>query len=281
MVGSGEDSPVMRQLSKAREAFENMDPEASKTAHETKVLQEGGHGENASISVKTALDCVAHSLLAVTSFIIFISTFPLPVRVHLALGIAVALAVATSSTFSTAMNSRTYRQRYMVEKRREAWELRNYPQGEIEEMVELYRSRGMGKTDATSVIETMAKYESFFVDVMMVEELGLLPPAEWSFASSAMITFASSCVGGLWPLLGFALSPHVLESDSKWLAWTMLLSLLGILILSVYQSRFNIGKKWYVVCSEMLLVFAAAAGLCNFAGSLLSLYLLPKAALLV
>ena len=45
-------------------------------------------------------------------------------------------------------------------------------------MVELYVSRGMREEDAVSVINTIAQYHQLFVDVMMVEELGLVEPRE-------------------------------------------------------------------------------------------------------
>jgi hypothetical protein len=44
------------------------------------------------------------------------------------------------------------------------------------EQRQLYVGRGMALDDARSVIGIMAKYEEFFVDVMMLEELGLIPP---------------------------------------------------------------------------------------------------------
>jgi hypothetical protein len=56
--------------------------------------------------------------------------------------------------------------------------LYRYTEGEKREMVELYIKRGMTETDAENVIEIMSKYKNFFLDVMMVEELGLMPPDE-------------------------------------------------------------------------------------------------------
>ena len=40
-------------------------------------------------------------------------------------------------------------------------------------MIDIYESRGMSPQDAKLVIETMAKYKDFFVDVMMQQELEL------------------------------------------------------------------------------------------------------------
>jgi len=42
-------------------------------------------------------------------------------------------------------------------------------------MVELYVSKGMTQADAETVIKLLSKNEKMFVDIMMVEELGLLP----------------------------------------------------------------------------------------------------------
>ena len=42
--------------------------------------------------------------------------------------------------------------------------MRNHPEGEIDEMIEIYVQRGMSKADATTVISTMSKYHDFFVD---------------------------------------------------------------------------------------------------------------------
>ena len=45
--------------------------------------------------------------------------------------------------------------------------------GEIREIIELFKSRGMSHDDATEVIKRMAKYKTFFVNLMMTEELAL------------------------------------------------------------------------------------------------------------
>lgn len=43
--------------------------------------------------------------------------------------------------------------------KRETWELKNYPEGEKAEMVELYEEEGMTNEDATVIVETFAKCE--------------------------------------------------------------------------------------------------------------------------
>lgn len=63
------------------------------------------------------------------------------------------------------------------ERNRERWEMENNMKGELEEMIDLYKSKGIEENDAKLIINTMAKYPDFFLDHMMVEELGLLPPS--------------------------------------------------------------------------------------------------------
>jgi hypothetical protein len=55
-----------------------------------------------------------------------------------------------------------------TEKDREEWEMKNNPEGEIEEMIELYMGKEFTREDATVIITTMAKNNKFFVDHMMV-----------------------------------------------------------------------------------------------------------------
>lgn len=221
--------------------------------------------------MKTALECAAQSLLAVTSFVIVSASFSITAKLQLALGIATALGFAASSAVWSTLNSRNYRQMYTAEKRRESWELKNYPKGEIEEMVELYRSRGLQKDDAEFVIQTMAKYEKFFVDVMMVEELGLLPPHETSLSVLVPTAFFSSLLGGVWPLVGHLVSTQ--GKDGTTVISCIFLGLIGMLLISCAQARFNHGKKWYSACFEMLLAFSTVVMLSKTAGFVLVSYL--------
>jgi hypothetical protein len=46
----------------------------------------------------------------------------------------------------------------------------------LREMIEIYESKGVSHADAVLVINTLAKYKDFFVDVMMTQELELQVP---------------------------------------------------------------------------------------------------------
>ncbi len=80
-----------------------------------------------------------------------------------------------------------------TERMREKWEMEVNMELEIQEMVELYKARGIEEPDALVIWHTLAKYPEAFLDLMMVEELQLMPPDEND----------SPWVGGVWTCLAF------------------------------------------------------------------------------
>lgn len=81
-------------------------------------------------------------------------------------------------------------------------ELDNFPEGEVEEMVQLYNRKGLPEHAARTVVSAMASMPDFFVDVMMLEELQMSPPPSISAVSAAMRICCSMLVcGGALPLV--------------------------------------------------------------------------------
>ena len=134
--------------------------------------------------------------------------------VILLMGFANLIADGLSMGFGDYLSSQAEVDYTKAEHTREKWELENYPEGEKREMVELYMKRGMTEEDAVSVIDVMAKYKNFFLDVMMVEELGLMPPDEddkpWK---NGVVTFVAFVFFGFIPLLSYVMANATGASD--------------------------------------------------------------------
>lgn len=79
---------------------------------------------------------------------------------------------------------------------------------EIEEMIQLYMDRGLSRQDAETIWRILGKYPQAFLDVMMVEELHLLPPDEdevpWK---SGVVTCIAFMIFGAIPLIPFLMAP--------------------------------------------------------------------------
>ena len=90
--------------------------------------------------------------------------------------------------------------------------MENYRDGEIQEMIDIYVGKGFTPEDAKIVIETMAKYEGFFVDVMMQQELELQVPEDDHVEQSmkeGFVMFCSFATFGAFPLLGYVIIPSL------------------------------------------------------------------------
>lgn len=134
----------------------------------------------------------------------------LSTEVVLVLGFSNILADALSMGVGEFLSSKAENEWILSERRRENWEMENYPEGEIAEMVDIYVGRGMSQEDAELVIGTMAKYHDFFVDAMMADELHLQVPEEDHVTESmkeGCVMFCSFAFFGAFPLLCYAFIP--------------------------------------------------------------------------
>ena len=134
----------------------------------------------------------------------------LSTSVILILGFSNIFADALSMGVGEFLSSKAENEWILSERKREAWEMENYPEGEVQEMIDIYESKGMSRKDAELVIKTMAKYKDFFVDVMMAEELALQVPEE-DYTKESMkegvVMFCSFAAFGTFPLLGYVIIP--------------------------------------------------------------------------
>jgi VIT1/CCC1 family predicted Fe2+/Mn2+ transporter len=122
----------------------------------------------------------------------------------IALGLANLVADGISMGLGDFISEKAELEYVVAERQREAWEMDNYPEGEIKEMVEIYTARGMPEEDANLLMSTMAKHKKIFVDHMMVEELGLMPPGDGGLQDAALkgaVTFFSFLGYGCVPLV--------------------------------------------------------------------------------
>jgi len=138
------------------------------------------------------------------------------VVVIIAAGHSVASAIAVAPPFLAGFavvcamrNLLRYRALWNAfehERKREQWEMHNFPDGERKEVVELFVAEGISEKDATTAVELLSKpeYEQFFVDLMMVKELNMqMPDQSYSLKMLAMLTAAAVFLGGLLPVIGY------------------------------------------------------------------------------
>ena len=159
-------------------------------------------------------------------------------RVLLLMGFANLVADGMSMGLGDFLSTKAERDYAMRELDRETWEYENYPAGEIDEMIELYERRGLTKEDATTIVTTMAKYKEQFIDMMVVEELGLLPAdSGTSPAMNGAVTFGAFVVLGAIPLVAQLCMTQTNASAAARFAVTCVVTLLALAALGAAKAR--------------------------------------------
>lgn len=168
---------LTRNLDKAREAYRHHDPEASRQAHQSDSAPEKHqieHGLYIKSFVYGGLDGIVTTFAVVAG----VAGANLSASVVLILGVANLIADGISMAFGDYLSTKAEKEYMAAERGRETWETRNYPEGEKREMIEIYMAKGIPEADAKTVVEALSKHEKSWIDIMMVEELGLVEKHE-------------------------------------------------------------------------------------------------------
>jgi len=191
-------------------------------------------------------------------------------EIVLILGISNILADALSMGVGEHLSSKAHNEYVMSEREREVWEMKTYPAGEIEEMIDLYQQRGMSRDDAEVVIKRMAKYPDFFVDIMMVEELGLqVPDEDENTVKDGFVMFLSFAFFGFLPLIGYVIMP-LMFPDIEFTEHELFFLACGVTAISLFALgaiKANFSHVWWFKSgTEMLLLGSACACIAYTAG---------------
>ena len=207
-AASDEKTPLVAAGTTARSTFLQGDAEASRRYHDSKhqhAASEEGHQSEGGF-LKPIIFGGLDGILTSFAIVAGAAGGKLDPSVVLILGFSNIFADALSMGVGEFLSSKAENEWILSERDREEWELENYPEGEVSEMVEIYENKGMSHEDAVLVINTMAKYKDFFVDVMMTQELELQVPEEDHVQESfkeGVVMFCSFAAFGAMPLSVF------------------------------------------------------------------------------
>lgn len=247
----------------ARKAYDGLNTEASRDFHDTRhdVSTEMHQTEGGFLKplIFGGLDGILTSFAIVAGA----SGGNMDVTVVLVLGFSNIFADALAMGVGEFLSSKAENEWILSERRRENWEMENYPEGEIREMIDIYESRGMNREDATKVIETMAKYKDFFVDIMMTEELALQVPEEDHKIESmkeGVVMFCAFATFGSLPLLGYVIIPALFPTLGEEVLFTAACIITGLVLFGMgcVKSIFS-AANWFICGLETFLLGGACA----------------------
>jgi vacuolar iron transporter family protein len=174
-------------------------------------------------------------------------------------GVASLVAGAISMSLGEYTSVKTQNEQLDLEVEKERVELERNPDGELAELVEMLRVRGVDEGLAHDVAVQLSRDPATALRLHVVAELGLNPeekPSPWVAAVSSFLTFGA---GAVIPLL-----PYLFGVSMLWVA--LVCGGLGLAVAGALSSRFT-PRPWWFAALRQLLFGAAAAGITYLIGT--------------
>ncbi len=173
------------------------------------------------------------------------------------LGVANLIADGISMAFGDYLSTKAENEYIEAERNRKTLEYDKAPSGEKKDMVDVYMEKGVPESEAKTVVDILSKYEKPWVDIIMVEQLGLIENDE-SPVKNALVTFGSFVIFGSIPVIVYIAARFIpffaLHTFTVAAVCTgITLFMLGAL--KVFFTR----QRWYYAGLEMLFLGGLAA----------------------
>lgn len=206
---------------------------------------------------------------AVTTFAIVagVAGAGLPAGIIIILGFANLLADGFSMAISNFLGTRAENQLREQTRAREMDEIRKWPEGEREEVRQIYAGKGFDGELLDQVVDVITSDAERWVDTMLLEEHGMALQ-DHDAAKAGLATFVAFSAVGLIPLLPYLLnwiSPNLIDQS---FLWSSVLTGIAFMWVGAQKARF-VNQSWQVGGIETVAIGGAAATMAYVIGMIL------------
>lgn len=186
----------------AQKYHASRDVEASRAHHQKSKPVEEAHGSSGDIIKSVVLGGLDGIITTFAIVCAVEGSDELGSKVIILMGVANLVADAISMGLGDYLSEKAENEYVAKEQAREQWEMDNFLEGEISEMADIYVEKGFARGDALEILNKMVLNKQFFLEHMMVEELGFMPVDENAQpAKKGAVTFLSFLTFGSVPLV--------------------------------------------------------------------------------
>ena len=217
------------------------------------------HGDVSGGWLRAAVFGAMDGLVTNTALVAGVGGGGAPPRAIVLAGVASLVAGAISMSLGEYTSVKTQNEQLDLEVEKERVELERNPDGELAELVEMLRVRGVDEGLAHDVAVQLSRDPATALRLHVVAELGLNPeekPSPWVAAVSSFLTFGA---GAVIPLL-----PYLFGVSMLWVA--LVCGGFGLAVAGALSSRFT-PRPWWFAALRQLLFGAAAAGITYLIGT--------------
>ncbi len=179
------------------------------------------------------------------------------------LGLANLVGDGFSMAASNYSGARVERQLHEKARAREAAEIEVYPEGEREEVRQIYAAKGFQGEDLKRAVDVITSDKERWIDTMITDEIGLSLTTR-SPIRSAAATMVAFLVIGFIPLMPFVLQLFTTVTFNAY-AWSCTMTAAAFLLVGGIKSRF-VEQHWSWAGLETLALGGTAASLAYLVG---------------
>jgi VIT1/CCC1 family predicted Fe2+/Mn2+ transporter len=250
---------LSKRILEAIEAYKKKDIKASKKAHTPERIKAAAeeHKTESGAYIGEAVYGALDGIVTTFAVVAGVEGARLSSGVVLILGFANLIGDGLSMGVGSYLSTKSKREYERSERERERWEIDNYPEGEREEIREIYERKGFTGKDLDRAVEIITSDKEIWVDTMMQEELGIIEETGHPFFNG-LSTFISFLVAGFIPLLFFVMALAIPSLQQY--TFSMSVFLTGLTLFVVGSLRVLVTQaSWWRSGLEMLIVGGAAA----------------------
>lgn len=245
-----------------QKAYRKKDSKLTKRAHGKRLIAKAlKHPHEHQSSGKYMSDAVYGALDGIVTTFAIVSGVvgaDLSLSIILILGFANLIADGFSMAAGSYLSIKSEQDYHQQEYNREKWEIENYPEGEIEEVRQIYKRKGFKGKDLDKAVKIIISDEKRWLETMMVEELGIIQDDKAPNVV-AVVTFIAFVICGFLPLLAFILLYYIPNlGDINPFLFSSIITGITIFIVGALRSLI-IAKNWFIAGLEMFFVGGAAA----------------------
>jgi predicted membrane protein (TIGR00267 family) len=158
-------------------------------------------------------------------------------RIVLAAGFAATFAESVSMAAVAYTSTQADQALYESERARERRHIQDVPALEREELCKIYAQKGFAGAQLEEIVETLTRNSEVWVDVLMAEDLHMVPVEKFGAVRAAIIVGISAIIGSILPLAPFLVLPVPLA------IWVSLgVSVVTLFAVGAYKARVTVGK---------------------------------------
>lgn len=174
-------------------------------------------------------------------------------RIIVAGGLATIFAETLSMAAVAYTSKMADRDHYAAERKQEIKEIKEVPEIERQEVIDIYATKGFSGKLLTDIVDHITSNHELWIDTMMREELNLLPVIKRDVYNYAATVGISTFAGAFLPLIPFFfLSVHTA------LVVALVLSVIVLAGIGIYKARTTLGNPFKSALQMVVIGMGAA-----------------------